>query len=191
MPRRNGPLVLDQALNWIRNHASQQIALAGEPTTAYEGCDPNVWVASTAYAVGSAVRPTVRNGFAYEVTTAGSTAATEPTWPTTAGATVVNGGVTFTCRVNRALCTAAMAPGDYTLANGLGPGNIPRRVILAARSAIPVFRTGSADHVGLMRPGTPSTPPELFQVTVCAAQPLTDGNQVSFPAWNIEFSAPT
>lgn len=34
----------------------------------------------------------------YEVTTAGTTGASQPTWPTTAGATVVNGSVTFTCR---------------------------------------------------------------------------------------------
>jgi hypothetical protein len=55
------------------------------------------WVQSNAYALGAVVRPVTANGFAYEVTTAGTSGGSEPTWPTVVGATVVNGGVTFTC----------------------------------------------------------------------------------------------
>lgn len=61
--------------------------------------DPGVWVSGTNYAMGDFRRPTVPNGFRYEVTAdAGSAAGVEPTWPTTIGVTVVDGGITWTCR---------------------------------------------------------------------------------------------
>jgi len=53
------------------------------------------WVASTAYAVDDTVRPTTANGFYYRCSVAGTTAGAEPTFPTTLGATVVDGGVTW------------------------------------------------------------------------------------------------
>lgn len=59
------------------------------------------WAASTAYALGAFVRPATvddTNIFVYEVTTAGTSAATEPVWPTTDGATVTNGTAVFTAR---------------------------------------------------------------------------------------------
>jgi hypothetical protein len=40
--------------------------------------------------------PTIANGHRYKVTTAGTTGTTEPSWPTSAGGTVVSGTVTFT-----------------------------------------------------------------------------------------------
>jgi len=58
------------------------------------------WEASTAYATTSPhyVTPTTPNGFRYECTTGGTSGGTEPTWPTTIGGTVSDGGVTWTCR---------------------------------------------------------------------------------------------
>lgn len=65
------------------------------------------WAASTAYPQGTFRRPTVANGFRYEATAVagtGTSAAAEPTWPTTVGATVIdNAGanqITWTCRSN-------------------------------------------------------------------------------------------
>lgn len=57
-----------------------------------------VYTVSTAYALGDRVLPTdaKRNDHFYRVTVAGTSAATEPTWPTGGGGTVVSGGVTFT-----------------------------------------------------------------------------------------------
>jgi len=56
------------------------------------------WVASTAYALGDIVIPTTNNGFWYECTTAGTSGASEPTWPTTEGQTVTDGTAVWTCR---------------------------------------------------------------------------------------------
>lgn len=75
-------------------------ALAGK-TFAYTAANSwgTSWSASTAYGGNNAhyVRPTTGNGFIYRATGAGTSAGTEPTWPTTIGATVVDGGVTWTC----------------------------------------------------------------------------------------------
>jgi hypothetical protein len=57
------------------------------------------WVASTAYALGALVRPTsAANKDLFEVTTAGTSGAAEPVWPTGIGSTVTDGTVVFTNR---------------------------------------------------------------------------------------------
>jgi hypothetical protein len=58
--------------------------------------DQTAWVASTAYSLGDIVVPLVDNGFYYRATVAGTSGATEPTFPTTIGITVVDFGVTWT-----------------------------------------------------------------------------------------------
>lgn len=60
--------------------------------------DPNIRSNSTAYALGAFVRPTTYNSYIYECTTAGTSSASAPTWPTTIGNTVQDGSVTWTCR---------------------------------------------------------------------------------------------
>jgi hypothetical protein len=61
------------------------------------------WQAAHNYALGERVRPTNVNGYLYEVTAdAGSSAGTEPAWTTTPGTTVVDSGITWTCRGNNA-----------------------------------------------------------------------------------------
>lgn len=69
--------------------------------------NPDAWQATTAYtyreprdaASGSVVRPTSQNGYHYKCTVAGTSGASEPTWPTTPGGTVVDGTVTWECYV--------------------------------------------------------------------------------------------
>jgi hypothetical protein len=56
-----------------------------------------VWTASTVMSLNDARRPTVANGKVYTVTTAGTTSGTQPTWPTTVGATITDGSVVWTC----------------------------------------------------------------------------------------------
>lgn len=58
--------------------------------------DP-AWTASTAYSVDDVVEPVTRNGYRYRVTVAGTSGGTQPTWPTTIGATVTDGGITWKC----------------------------------------------------------------------------------------------
>lgn len=54
-----------------------------------------VWLAEYAYAVGERVRSTVDNGFIYICTVAGTSDASEPTFPTTLEDTVSDGSVTW------------------------------------------------------------------------------------------------
>jgi len=57
------------------------------------------WAGATNYALGDRVVPTVANGCVYEVTTdGGSSGASEPAWPITAGDTVTDGDLTWTCQ---------------------------------------------------------------------------------------------
>jgi len=67
------------------------------------------WLASHAYILGDIVVPTegLENGFRYECTTAGTSGASEPTWPTTEGGTVDDGTVTWTCRFGSHLGSGA------------------------------------------------------------------------------------
>ena len=70
-------------------------------TIVYEQVDP--WVASTPTGKTAMVYPTVRNKYQYRLkpgTATGTTSGTEPTWPTTLGETVVDGGVTWICIPN-------------------------------------------------------------------------------------------
>jgi hypothetical protein len=54
------------------------------------------WQASTAYLLGQSVEPTSENGLRYEVSQAGTSGSTQPTWPTSGiGSTVANGTVIF------------------------------------------------------------------------------------------------
>jgi len=54
-----------------------------------------VWVAGTGYLVHSRVTPVTPDGTVWRATVAGTSAGTEPTWPSVAPWTVVDGGVTW------------------------------------------------------------------------------------------------
>lgn len=53
------------------------------------------WVTATSYPANTVIRPTAENGLAYQ-SSGGTSGVTEPTWPTTLGATVTDNGITWT-----------------------------------------------------------------------------------------------
>jgi len=55
----------------------------------------SAWSSSTSYSKGDIVVPTSRNGRRYRATNAGTSDSGEPTWPTTAGNTVVDNDITW------------------------------------------------------------------------------------------------
>lgn len=63
-------------------------------------CPPpaSPWRVSYTQAVGNVVSPFPLNGYMYSCTVAGATAATQPTWPTTVGATVTDNAATWITR---------------------------------------------------------------------------------------------
>ncbi|MEW6570573.1 MAG: twin-arginine translocation signal domain-containing protein [Nitrospirota bacterium] len=78
-----------------KGHASAQLSTV---VVAY-----STWKANTAYRVGQCVLPATNYiGWKYECTTAGTSGATEPIWPTTDGTPITDGTVTWTCRVSDA-----------------------------------------------------------------------------------------
>lgn len=99
--------MISQADTWAQGFYDNMNS--GVPTTSVTraGWDPDnlstanavvARAASTSYALGAIVRPVATNGRSYRATaiTTGITAAGTPTWPTTNGGTVVDGGVTWT-----------------------------------------------------------------------------------------------
>jgi flagellar hook-associated protein 1 FlgK len=86
--------------------------------------DPGTyWEGAHAYVLGDTIRPVPSNGYVYEATTvAGNTGAAQPTWPTTVGGTVVDGGVTWTCVGEFSVLNAAHMEG-YDL-NGDAGGKL-------------------------------------------------------------------
>lgn len=76
---------------------------------------------STAYTVGQIVKPTApAQGarWAMRVTTAGTSAASEPTWPTANNGTVTSGGAVFTNVTGQAAYFWTAAAGDHQTLNG-------------------------------------------------------------------------
>lgn len=111
------------------------------------------WAASTAQLVGAIVRPTTGNGFVYRAQAAGTTAASEPTWPTTIGATVTDSGVTWTC-VGRGVVVFGCANPSWAAIT-----------FTTVRYLVFVNRT----------PSTDATRPLLFLVDFGSAQSIAGG----------------
>jgi hypothetical protein len=92
------------------------------------------WTASRAYTLGNYVVPTVNNGFVYEATVAGTASGSQPTWPTTTGGTVTDGGVTWTCRL-RSIWVASIARVVDDMVRPTTPNGYIYRCTVAGTSA--------------------------------------------------------
>ncbi len=115
------------------------------------------WTAARTYARGDFVVPTVNNGFCYQVTSAAGASApvTEPTWPTTVGGTVVDNGVTWTCRL-RSIWVANIARAVGDMIRPTTPNGYIYRCTVAGTSHAatePTWATISAVH-GTITDGT-------------------------------------
>lgn len=174
--------VMDAALDKLAE-ADKLAVLSAQPLTYYEGVDPAAWIATTAYGLGDAARPITRNGYVYEVTTAGTSGGAEPTWPTIPGNTVVDGTVTWTCRANYNLAQGAITGGDFTKANGDTSG---RKTTLGAKTGHSIHTSGTATHVATLDDATK----ELRDVTTCPSQALTSGGTVDTSAFAHEIGDP-
>ena len=91
--------------NNLTHYAEAQIGAAllnatnlTAPTLYFGLCPVTVYTISTAYTLNQIVVPTAANanGHVYKCTTAGTSAGSEPVWPTAEGGTVTSGGATFT-----------------------------------------------------------------------------------------------
>lgn len=75
------------AFTFMPNETPAPVVVGGEGSVTH--------ATTTAYDLGDIVTPVVPNGYFYMPTVAGTSAGTAPTWPTTVGATVTDGTVTW------------------------------------------------------------------------------------------------
>jgi len=109
---------------------------------------------STAYSVGDVVRPATGNGYVYQCIVAGTSGGSAPTWPTTIGATVTDGGVTW-ANVGRGVLVIDAADPSWTTSN---PGTL------------------SASHVLFYKDtGTASTSPVILVWDLGGTQTASNG----------------
>lgn len=82
------------------------------------------------------------------------------------------------------LASVAMAPGDFTKADGDTSG---RKLTVAAKAAVPITTSGTANHVVLAT----TTGSVLRYVSTVASQQLTSGGTVDIGSWKIEVADPS
>ncbi len=81
-----------------------------------------------------------------------------------------------------ALADVAIDSSDFTKADGDTSG---RKTTVAQQSGVTVDASGDATHVAIVSADA------LLYVTTCTTQTLTEGNTMTFPAWDIELADPT
>lgn len=87
----------DQTPTLTAGEITALLAASRRIDAAFRGpTDDTDWIASTPYVLGDRRAPITRNGHLYIVTTAGTSAASEPAWPTASGATVTDGTIVWT-----------------------------------------------------------------------------------------------
>lgn len=79
------------------------------------------WLASTVYPVNALIVPSPKNGFYYKQTTGApaSSGPTQPVWPTTHGATVVDGAITWTCMYATSVLSSELAQFDTNISGSM------------------------------------------------------------------------
>ena len=85
-----GSTTAGKQLRAVSDPGVDQVALSIEQTIP-------AWSAAAAISAGAKIRPTSTNNRIYQAGGSGTTAGSEPTWPTTLGATVADNDITWTC----------------------------------------------------------------------------------------------
>lgn len=137
---------LDFVLNEIKKSDEEAICNA-QPSTYFNAVWPNLWIQDTAYVVGDLVHPPTQNGFIYECIGAGDSGSVEPGWGTTQDQEFLDGFCTWKTHENYALANEALAPGDYTLANGDVDG---RKMTVAQKMGVVTHTGGTVTHTALI-----------------------------------------
>lgn len=82
----------------VVNSSNVEVDSQRQILSRWSGVGATVWSASHNYAMGDIITPTTANGYYYIVTTdGGSSGGAEPSWGTTDGGTISDGGITWTC----------------------------------------------------------------------------------------------
>lgn len=159
---------------------SDELAVcAGQPASFFEAVNPDAWSASTEYSLDSAVRPSVdRNGFTYQCTTAGTSGASEPVWPTTAGQTVTDGTACWTAHVCKSVANTNMGASDFV--------KIPGQLTIMPKTGLVAHSSGTYDHAALLK----KSEKKLLLVTICAAQAVVSGNIINTAAFKEQLIGP-
>lgn len=129
--------------------ADEQAVCNAQPTTYFNACWPDIWVAETAYAEGDIARPPTDNGFVYECTAAagGVSGATEPPWGVVQDATFSDGTVTWKTHENYALINGAIDPEDKSKSDGSPDG---RQLTIAQKMGVTIHTDGTVSHTALI-----------------------------------------
>lgn len=127
--------------------ADEQAVCNAQPTTYFNACWPNMWVADTAYSIGDVTRPPTDNGFVYECTAGGTSGSTEPPWATTQDATFSDNSITWKTHENFALINSAIDPADKTKGDGTPDG---RALTVAQKMGVTIHTDGTVSHTALI-----------------------------------------
>jgi len=157
--------------------ASTQTFATGDTVFITSKNAPN-WTALTALSLGAIRSPTTGNGYYYEVTTAGTTSAYEPTWPTPEGTTVTDGTVVWTCRLATVTLSTSVSALTYTMSGFAGTLAFGTNTISVSGTGT-VFASGTTYSVT----GTPLilvTNATATARTISTGSTITEANSISF-----------
>jgi prepilin-type N-terminal cleavage/methylation domain-containing protein len=99
-PTQPNQTVTDGSVTWQsfvkKANTIISVATATGRVTTHPVCFTPVWSPNSSYGLGALIQPNPANFLGYVCTTAGTSGATAPTWPTTSGGTVTDGSVVWT-----------------------------------------------------------------------------------------------
>lgn len=137
---------LDLALEQIEKADAESVCSA-QPTTYFQACRPDMWVADTVYVAGDVVRPPTDNDFVYECTVGGQSGSGEPAWAAVQDDTFSDGAATWKAHANVSLATCNLDAGDKVISDKVGGG---RTLTVAEKTGIVSHRAGTITHTALI-----------------------------------------